>query len=67
MTSVLVGLLVGNAAPLTTQPTMLRSVCVCLYTVSKQSGHGLDDPPNKSPYWLRSVGGTLSVHAHFID
>lgn len=56
MTSALVGLLIKTPAH-----SAEETACVCLHTVPKQFGYGLDDPRNKTPYWLRSEGGSLSV------
>lgn len=54
MTSVLVGLLVGNVAPLKPQPPMLKSACVynlCLNTPVMD----LMTLITTNPYWLRNV------------
>lgn len=42
-------------------PAQNAEKCVFIFCACEQSCHGLADPHNKSSYWPRNVGGSLSV------
>ena len=63
MTSAPVGLLIGDVAPLRAQPTMLETECVYILSLNSLVTD-LTTLITESSYWLRNVGGTLSVFSH---
>lgn len=63
VTSAPVGLLIGDVAPLRAQPTMLETECVYILSLNSLVTD-LTTLITESSYWLRNVGGTLSVFSH---